>query len=346
MRVRKSAAIGAVCGAFGTILLVLPGRAAHATILFSGWFYTSVTGSLPGESALVATGIFYDTVAGTAGAPTYDYIYEVANTGTAPIADFGIATGVPPVAAAPTYNSDTFFGFPPPPGAPVTIAPSGPVLPGAFAVPITAVPPATPPDGDGVGGKRLPGGWGGANNPFLGGAAVTPYTPLYPGGRGLISPNYQYFGFGTWNATGGYVAMWYNLVGNQIFNPRLVTRFDLNSIFGPVPGGAVIDPPSDPPPPDSFFDIGWADGGAAIDISTPDIPDPMTTFCTPDPVTCNPDPDSIPPDIAALNFTGFGAIPEPDSLSLFGAALLALGGIAYWRRRSSSRLASPQAMTG
>jgi hypothetical protein len=175
----------------GMILFVLLGPAAHATIQFSGWFYTGVTGSLPGESALVATGLLYDTVAGTAGAPTYDYIYEVANTGAAPIADFGVATGVPPVAAVPTYNSDNFFGFPPPPGVPVTIPPSGPVN-GPFAVAITNVPPATPADGDGVGPKRLPGGWGGANNPFLGTAPVTPYTPLYPGGRGLISPNYQY----------------------------------------------------------------------------------------------------------------------------------------------------------
>jgi hypothetical protein len=68
---------------------------ARANILFSGWYFSSFAGPLgaPLESAAVAEGILYDTVAGTAGAPTYDYIFLVANTGLAPIAAFGGGTG-------------------------------------------------------------------------------------------------------------------------------------------------------------------------------------------------------------------------------------------------------------
>ncbi|MDB5480679.1 MAG: hypothetical protein JWO83_1732 [Caulobacteraceae bacterium] len=86
---------------------------AHAAIRFSGWSYTGLVGPAAGESALVASGILYDTIPGTAGAPTYDYIYEVWNRGVVPIADFGGGTGVPPAFGGPTYNSDNFFGLGP-----------------------------------------------------------------------------------------------------------------------------------------------------------------------------------------------------------------------------------------
>jgi len=316
----------------GTFLVLLFGPATHAALLFSGWSYTGVIGG-PGESALVASGILYDTVPGTAGAPTYDYIYEVWNRGTVPIADFGGGTGFPPIADGPTYNSDNFFGFPP---FVANIFPAaGPVrVPFDGSPPLTNVPPAQPR-------KRLPGGWGGANNPYLGTAAVTPYTPLYRGARGLISPNYQYFGFSTWTAAaGGYDVIWYNLVGNQLFGHNRVTRFDLNSVVGPVAGGAFIDPPGDPPPPASVFDIAWDNGDFMTDIATPDIPDPMTNFCDPTDPTCSP--DIIPPEIATEcpECSGFGA-PEPGSLSLLGSAMLGFGWIAYRRRRSSG-MVSPK----
>jgi|SRR5580700_10760593 hypothetical protein len=129
------------------LLLPLISSGASATIQFSGWYYTSITGPFAGESALVAAGILYDTVRGTAGAPTYDYIYEVADTGTAPIAAFVGGTGPQ---GAVLYNSDTFFGLP---GLPA----SGPVSRGAMPGFLTQVPPAQA-------GKRLLGGWGGANN--------------------------------------------------------------------------------------------------------------------------------------------------------------------------------------
>jgi hypothetical protein len=131
------------------LLLPLISSSASSTIQFSGWYYTSITGPFAGESALVAAGILYDTVKGTAGAPTYDYIYEVADTGTAPIAAFVGGTGPQ---GAVLYNSDISFGLP---GLPA----SGPVNRGMMPAFLTQVPPAQA-------GKRLLGGWGGANNPF------------------------------------------------------------------------------------------------------------------------------------------------------------------------------------
>jgi hypothetical protein len=44
------------------LLLPLISSGASATIQFSGWYYTSITGPFAGESALVAAGILYDTL--------------------------------------------------------------------------------------------------------------------------------------------------------------------------------------------------------------------------------------------------------------------------------------------
>jgi hypothetical protein len=299
-------------------MLTAIGSAANAKILFSGWSYTGLVGPAAGEAALVASGILYDTIPGTAGAPTYDYIYEVWNKGVVPIADFGGGTGVPPAAGPPTYNSDFFFGL----GGGFPAAGPNRVPFGASA-PLTNVPPAQA-------GKRLPGGWGGANNPYLGTAAHTPYTPLYPGSRGLKSPNYQYWGFSTWNSVGGYDVIWYNLVGNQIFGPNRVTRFDLNSIFGPV-NGAFVDPPSS----SSYFDIGWANGDTLFNVPTPIIPDPAVpgNACDPADPACSP--DIIPPEITAMcpSCSGYGGVPEPSAWAMMLAGLAGLGAALRARRR-------------
>src|SRR6478672_3304440 len=87
-----------------TLLFLVNSTDARAGVFFSGWFYSSVVGPAGGDRALVASGILYDNVPGTAGAPTYDYIYMVANTGTVPIAQFGGGTG--PAGGAVLYNSD------------------------------------------------------------------------------------------------------------------------------------------------------------------------------------------------------------------------------------------------
>jgi hypothetical protein len=336
---------------FGAFLLalVLSGSPVHGAILFSGWYYTGITGpaGAPFERALVAEGILYDTIPGVAG-NAYDYIFEVANKGSFPIAAFagGIGGGA---GGNIEYNSDISFGLP---GLPA----SGPVNLAAAGLPITQQTPAKD-------GKRLPGGWGGANNPYR--PAVlnppgTPYTPLYPGAgvKYLTSPNYQYWGFEISDTLAGfgngYGLGWYNLVGNQIFTTGLVTRFDLNSTFGPVAGGAFLDPPGDSDPPSDYI-LDWNNGTLVdtISVATPDILDPTTNYCGGSgpnapggSADCTADQDAIPPEIVALDYSGYGAIPEPGSLSLLGTAVLALGGIAFWRRRSSARVASPPAMTG
>jgi PEP-CTERM motif len=150
----------------------------------------------------------------------------------------------------------------------------------------------------------------------------------------LFSANYKYWGFSTWNATGGYDVIWYNLVGNQIFGARLVTRFALDSIVGPVAGGAFVDPPDDPPAA-SVFDILWTDNDFVVDMPTPDIPDLMTTFCDPADPACSP--DIIPPEITAMcpDCSGFGApVPEPTTLALLSTGIL---GLAIMRRRKPLR---------
>jgi hypothetical protein len=283
--------------------------AAHAATFFSGWFTTNFVGPSPGESARVTEGILYDTVAGSAGAPAYDYIFMVANTGTVPIAAFGGGTGAP--GANVLYNSDISFGLP---GLPA----SGPVNPnGPLPAFLTQVPPAQA-------GKRLPGGWGGANNPFLPIVNVTPYTPLYPGAKGLFSPNYQYWGFEVSTTGAGYALGWYNLVGNQLFGGGRVTRFDLNSILGPIPGGAFVDPPI------SNYIIDWTVDDF-LSLTTPSIADPANTFCDTTDPQCSP--DIIPTDIVSLNFTGFGdPTPLPGALPLFATGLGALG-LLGWRRK-------------
>lgn len=305
------------------IPLVLLAPASHAKILFSGWYYSSESDGA-GMSALLATGILYDTVKGTAGAPTYDYIYEIANTGAVPIDAFGGGTGKFPVIGGPTYNSDTLFaggvaGFP---GSP-PVNRSGP-LP-AY---LTQVPPKNIPSLRG-----LPGGYGGANNPYRPIANVTPYTPLYPGAKGLTSFDYKYWGFSTWNATGGYLDLWYNLVGNQVFGGGLVTRFDLNSIFGPVAGGAFADPPSS----GSIFDIGWANGDY-MTFATPSIPDPSNAMNDCNPANSGCSPYIVPPEIAALNYQGYGRpVPEPSTWAMMLIGVSLVGWLSGARQKSNTR---------
>lgn len=297
-------------------LLATAASASQAAILFSGWFYSNVVGPAAGEDALVAAGILYDTVKGSAGAPTYDYIYEVANIGAVPIAVFGGGPGAAPAVGAPTYNSDTFFGMPGFPGA-------GPNRNLAGLFPMTAVPPAQAR-------KRLPGGWGGANNPTLGAQNSTPYTPLYPGSKGLRSPNYQYWGFIKYNNTGGYDVFWYNLVGNQIFGPGRYTRFDLNSIFGPV-NGAFIDP-GDPMSSSTYY-IDWTNGDIASAL-TPIIPDPSLPGNSCDPTVPSCSQFAVPPQILAdcPMCTGYGLVPEPANWTMMLIGLGILGAAARARR--------------
>jgi hypothetical protein len=315
---RKPFLIGAA--AVASMIGALP-TASNAAILFSGWYYSSLVGPAAGESALIATGILYDTIPGSAGAPAYDYIYMVANTGVVPIADFGGGTGVPPAIGGPTYNSDTFFGIP---GAFPAAGPKR--VPFGASPPLTNVPRAQAR-------KRLPGGWGGANNPYAGTVAANPYTPLYPGAKGLRSGNYQYWGFSTWNVAGGYDMIWYNLVGNQIFGGNRVTRFDVNSIFGPV-NGAFVDPPSS----STYFDIAWTNGSDLLNVPTPIIPDPSIPANDCDPTNPACSPYIIPPEITAdcPMCTGYGGVPEAASWTMMLVGIAGLGATMRARRKAAT----------
>lgn len=109
-----------------------------------------------------------------------------------------------------------------------------------------------------------------------------------------------------------------------------MTRFDLNSIFGPI-NGAFVDPPSSA----TYFDIGWANGDFLLNIPTPVIPDPAVpgNACDPTAPACSP--DIISPQIAGQcpACTGYGMVPEPAAWAMMLVGLAGLGAVVRARRR-------------
>lgn len=294
------------------LLLVLSQQTAKATLLSSGWVSANVAGPIPGESAKIFENIVYDTIPGSNGVPNYDYIIDVANTGSVPIIGFVGGPGSPPVTSANLlYNSDTMFAAPgfPAAGPDITPMPKW----------ITQQPPAGIPSLRG-----LAGGYGGANNPFAGSTPVSPYTPLYPSAPYLYSPDYKYWGFSVWSSNGGagYLLRWYSLVGEQIFGPKKITRFDISSPDGPVSGGAMPDPFA--LPTEYQIDFSNGDVGSAI---FPAMPDPQFNPCDPSLPDCYA--YTLPTGITTLvnqGYTGYGSpVPEPAYTLLIGGGLLGLG---------------------
>jgi hypothetical protein len=254
------------------------------------------------EKARISENILYDTVTGF-----YDYILVVKNIGTKPIAGFFAGPGAFP--AGPALYRD-------------------------------APEPAAPGFAGGAPGGALPAfisNYGGANNPYLPCVNPTPFTPLFPSAPcGLFSPNYHAWGFSVYATPGpGYFARWFNKGITGPFKPNLTTRFDLDSLFGPIPGGAAPDPFTQ----STVFGIDDGQG----DVSTvifPQLTDPNpNNSAAPNFGQCDPtQPDcsalTLPADLAGLTDTGFG-VPEPASLTLLGTASLLLLSL---RRRRRSRV--------
>jgi hypothetical protein len=296
-------------------LLLSTSIGASAAVLFSGYYVSTIAGPVAGERATIIEGIFYDTLKSAQFAPAanvYDYQFFVFNTGTVAIHAFGGGIGAP---GAVTYNSNNNPG-----GFGPFLPVSGPVLPNLPAY-------LTNPTGPGP-GKPFNGGWEGPVNPYGLGYAINPYSPLFPGTIGKLESVYQYWGFET---SGLYALGWYELPGRGGFNPGTFTEFDLMSRFGPVAGGAFMDPPMT-----SVYDIGWL-GGDYAQITTPSISDPQTygMSCTPEPQCYSiPSMDDFPPG----SWSAFGA-PEPSTWAMMtlGFAGLAFAGFRRARPATAQR---------
>jgi len=298
-----------------------------ATPVEAAWIPFTVTSLHPGQSARGWEQIFKvpGTGAGGNGLPAgggFDYAFLVANTGIFGIQGFTFSVGVPNNAAAlAAFNNASLFagnytataaGGADLPAFPNILAPAGlrptPNINGAFG----AVNPFT------VGSKPL--------NP-VNGPGVNPLPPL----QGVL----QQWGFEQFrnNPFTAYDARFYGNNPNDHLNPfflpaGFITRFDVFSPFGPVPGGGAVDP------------LDTSVSFIAIDDGFGNISDLMTTLAANTP--CDPTlggcDTSLPPDTSM--FLGLGQpfgpnsqIPEPSSIFLMA---IGMSGLALALRRRNT----------
>lgn len=288
---------------------------------YGAWIEFSITSVNPGQSAIGFEQIFEVPGTGARGngltGPGFDYAYLVLNTGRDPIDGFFFDVGVLNTrAGVATFVANS-------PRGQDTFTASGGRDDGVF-------PNVFP------GGRRptqdINGELGPLNPYFFDSAPVNPLNgpgvnPLPPGQGRLQQWGFEQF----WNpAMTAYLARWYaNTPSNGLgaLPSGFITRFDVFSPFGPVPGGGGVDPL------DTGNYIGLDDGSG--DFSNL-ILSPAVTPCNP--AVLNSCASGLPP---GLTETGFGpvgrannVIPEPASMILL---LLGLASFGFSIQRRSRR---------
>jgi hypothetical protein len=295
----------------------------------AAWIRFNVTSLNPGQSAVGYEQIFRVAGTGPGGnglnGPGFDYTYLVWNTGASPIDGFffdvGVANTKAAVAAfvaASVLANDTFTA---PGGVDDAVFPNAPFVGGLRPT----------PNINGELGPLNPYAFDSAPVNPINGPGVNPLPPL----QGVL----QQWGFQQyWNAgLTAYLARWYSntplnsfgpLPGVSAAAPRgWITRFDVFSPFGPVPGGGGVDPL------DSGNFIAIEDGlGNFSDLIT----SPAVLPCDPTvPGSCD---TSLPAELLGLQALGIstsanGNVPEPAPMVLIAIGLACI--LPFRRRRTS-----------
>jgi hypothetical protein len=250
----------------------------------------------------------------------FDYTFLVVNTGTLPIDGFFFDVGV-------SNNAPALKAFVAGPQGNDTFSAPGGVDPGIFPNAVVGGPRPTQ-NISGELGVLNPYAFGSIPLYTVNGAGVNPIPPL----QGLL----QTWGFEQfWNpAMTSYLARFYSNTPLNPYGPLppgFLTRFDVFSPFGPVPGGGGVDPLSS----GNFFGI---DDGLG-DLSNL-IVSPAVATC--DPTVGGTNSCDMVFPLGLRGIPAFGnsttnvnvVIPEPGTVALMMAGLT---GIAIIRRRRSTR---------